>query len=55
MSERKCELVFLPARDDKIEGVCVAPVDGDSRNCAEHGEEMLLAEGDLAASSYEFC
>jgi hypothetical protein len=40
MGERKCERVFLPARNDKIEGACGAPVDGDSRYCAAHREEM---------------
>ena len=40
MSERKCEWVFLPARDEPNERVCGAPIDGDSRYCAAHGEEM---------------
>jgi len=52
MSKRKCDWVFLPSLDEPNERVCGAPAEGDSRYCAGHREEMLLAEAELAASSY---
>lgn len=52
MSERKCDWVFLPSLDEPNERGCFPPAVGDSRYCAAHREEMLLAEAELAASSY---
>lgn len=54
MNERTCEWILLPALDDKIEGLCGAPVEVGSRYCALHEEQMLMAEADLAAYSYKF-
>jgi hypothetical protein len=53
MGERKCDWILIPALDDKVEGVCGATVEGDSRYCTLHDEEMLMAEADLAAYSYK--
>jgi hypothetical protein len=56
MGERKCEWVFLPARDDKIEGACGASVDGDSRYCALHQEEILtFIASDVTTLSEAIC
>jgi hypothetical protein len=35
-----CQWTFLPSLEDKREGVCGDPVEGDSRYCPAHHQEM---------------
>jgi hypothetical protein len=51
---RKCDWVLLPALGDSIGGPCGALAEGSLRFCPLHEEQMLIAEADLAASSYTF-
>ena len=40
MSQRACQWILVPSLDEESERVCGDPIDGESRYCAAHREEM---------------